>query len=221
MSTIAHLITVRNALTSRLQAAAEVVPPAVLRLVMGWEFWESGLEKLHGDNWFADIQGKFPWPFDVIPADLSWALATGFELAGAVMLWLGLGTRLFAFSLMFLTFVATTAVHWPDMWTMWSDLLAGYAISDGGHGNFKLPLLFVVMLLPLIFGGAGKLSLDHLLARGIGAPALRPQADGFAAALTAAVLGLPFLMLIPALGLALLVVAAVLAATAGLRRRRG
>ncbi|WP_386067014.1 DoxX family protein [Tahibacter sp. UC22_41] len=113
MSTTAHLITVRNALTSRLQAAAEVVPPAVLRLVMGWEFWESGLEKLHGDNWFADIQGKFPWPFDVIPAGLSWALATGFELAGAVMLWLGLGTRLFAFSLMFLTFVATAAVHWP------------------------------------------------------------------------------------------------------------
>ncbi|WP_386067015.1 hypothetical protein ACFJIW_21295 [Tahibacter sp. UC22_41] len=77
------------------------------------------------------------------------------------------------------------------------------------------------MLLPLIFGGAGKLSLDHLLARGIGAPALRPQADGFATALTAAVLGLPFLMLIPALGLALLGVAAVLAATAGLRRRHG
>lgn len=221
MSTIAHLIALRNALVSRLQAAADVVPPAVLRLVMGWEFWESGLEKFHGENWFADIQQKFPWPFSVVPVDLSWQIATGFELAGAVMLWLGLGTRFFAFSLMFLTFVATAAVHWPDMWSMWSDLLAGYAIRDGGHGNFKLPLLFVVMLLPLIFGGAGKLSLDHLLARASGAPALQPQADLLAAALAAAVLGLPFLMLIPRLGLGLLVLAAVLAALAGLRRRRG
>ena len=121
---------------------------------MGWEFWESGLEKLHGENWFADIQSRFPFPFDVIPAGFSWQLSTWFELIGAVMLWIGLGTRVFAFVLLFLTFVATAAVHWPSMLTMWSDLAKGYAITDMGHGNFKLPLLFAVMLLPLIFGGA-------------------------------------------------------------------
>ena len=48
------------------------------------------------------------------------------------------------------TFVATAAVHWPDMLAMWSDLAKGYAITDKGFGNFKLPLLFCVMLLPLI-----------------------------------------------------------------------
>ena len=42
--------------------------------------------------------------------------------------------------------VATAAVHWPDMWSMWSELLKGYSISDRGYGNFKLPLLFTVML---------------------------------------------------------------------------
>lgn len=219
MPALARVVTVWEALTARLQAGAEVIPPAVLRLVMGWEFWESGLEKLRGDNWFADIQQKFPWPFDLIPANLSWGIATWFELIGALMLWLGLGTRFFAFSLMVLTFVATAAVHWPDMWTMWSDLLEGYAISNGGHGNFKLPLLFVVMLLPLIFGGAGKLSLDHLAARIAGAAQpIAAEPDLYAGALAAAVIGIPFLMLIPALGAVLLAVAAVLALSARLLR---
>ena len=215
MLATARLVTAWDALTARLQAGAEVVPPTVLRLIMGWEFWESGLEKLHGENWFADIQQKFPWPFDVVPVDLSWGIATWFEIIGGLMLWLGLGTRFFAFSLMFLTFVATAAVHWPNMWMMWSDLLAGYSVSNSGHGNFKLPLLFVVMLLPLIFGGAGKLSLDHLIARIAGAA--RPIAalgDLWSAAIAAAVLGLPFLMLIPALGFALLAIAAALAVAA-------
>ncbi|HSX58800.1 MAG TPA: DoxX family protein [Tahibacter sp.] len=219
MSAIARLVTLWDALTARLQAAAEVVPPAVLRLIMGWEFWESGLEKLRGDNWFADIQQKFPWPFDIVPVGLSWGIATWFEIIGGVMLWLGLGTRFFAFSLMFLTFVATAAVHWPDMWTMWSDLLAGYSISNSGHGNFKLPLLFVVMLLPLIFGGAGKLSLDHLIARLAGAQ--RPivaVGDFWSASIALAVIGLPFLMLIPLLGVVLLGASAALAVAARMLR---
>lgn len=215
MTTFARLVTAWDALTARLQAGADVVPPTILRLIMGWEFWESGLEKLHGENWFTDIQSKFPWPFDIVPVGLSWGIATWFELVGGVMLWLGLGTRFFAFSLMFLTFVATAAVHWPDMWTMWSDLLAGYSVSNSGHGNFKLPLLFVVMLLPLIFGGAGKLSLDHLLARvaGAGRPIVA-IGDLWSGSLAAAVLGLPFLMLIPSLGFALLGLAAALAVMA-------
>lgn len=198
-------------LVARLRAGGEVLPPLVLRLVMGWEFWESGLEKLHGENWFADIQDRFPFPFSVVPANVSWSIATWFELIGGLMLWLGLGTRFFAFGLLFLTFVATAAVHWPTMLGMWTDLAKGYAITDMGHGNFKLPLLFSVMLLPLVFGGAGKLSLDHLLARLARTAPTRAIGDGYAAALLLAVVGLPFLMLLPGLGAALLVLAVVLA----------
>ena len=203
-----------DGLAARLRAGGEVLPLLVLRLVMGWEFWESGLEKLHGENWFADIQERFPFPFNVVPSNLSWGIATWFELIGGLMLWLGLGTRFFAFSLLFLTFVATAAVHWPTMLGMWTDLAKGYAITDMGHGNFKLPLLFSVMLLPLIFTGAGKLSLDHLAAR-----LLRTEGsanaidDAYAWALLLAVLGLPFLMLLPTLGAALLAGAAALALT--------
>ena len=87
-----------DSVTLRLRGAGEVIPRLVMRIVMGWEFWESGLEKLHGENWFADIQDRFPVPFDSIPAGFSWQIATWFEIVGGVLLWLGLGTRFVAFS---------------------------------------------------------------------------------------------------------------------------
>src|SRR5581483_459282 len=124
-----NAISVWESLTSRLRGIGQLVPPVILRLIMGWEFWESGTEKYTGDNWFTDIQDKFPFPFSKIPADISWAMATYFELGGAILLVAGLFTRFAAYSLLVLTFVATAAVHWPDMITMWGDLAKGYAIT--------------------------------------------------------------------------------------------
>ena len=125
----------------------------------------------------------------------------------------GLDRRLVYFSLLFLTFVATSVAHWPDMWSMWSDLLAGYSITDRGHGNFKLPLLFVVMLLPLIFSGGGKLSLDYLFGIPLGADPKPPGLADFGAfGLAALVLGLPFLMLVPMFGATLIVIGVALLA---------
>jgi putative oxidoreductase len=141
------------------------LPQLGLRLLLAWEFWESGVVKYRGENWFADIQEKFPYPFNQVPVDVSWTLATWTELAGAVLLVLGLGTRFASFSLLILTVVATAAVHWPQEWNNLSDLLQGYAITDKGFGNFKLPLIFMVMLLPLLFRGPGRLSLDSIVCK--------------------------------------------------------
>lgn len=33
-----------------------------LRLFLAWEFFESGLEKFNGSNWFGDIQGASHCP---------------------------------------------------------------------------------------------------------------------------------------------------------------
>ncbi len=204
--TQAAMLNAWEALTARLRGIGQLLPPLIMRLIMGWEFYESGLEKYHGENWFTDIQNKFPFPFNIIPSDLSWAMATYFELGGAVLLIFGLFTRFAAYSLLVLTFVATAAVHWPDMIAMWGDLAKGYAITDMGYGNFKLPLLFVVLLLPLIFQGPGKLSLDYLLARGLKAnPMPRAIVDAYAWGLAALALGLPFAMLMPLLGYVLLI----------------
>ena len=213
-----RLVDLWNALVSRLEGLGQWLAPLGLRLVLGWEFWEAGREKFSGSNWFMDIQGKFPFPFNLVPADLSWTLATWTEMLGAIALVLGLGTRVFAFSLFVLTIVATAAVHWPDDWMMFSELLQGYAITDKGHGNYKLPLLFLVMLVPLILRGAGKLSLDALLSRLLASDAAPPRADRVAWGLGALAVGLPLAMLLPAAGFTLAALGVLLLAGARLLR---
>ena len=141
------------------------LPQLVLRALIDWEFLEAGLEKLHGENWFADVADKFPFPFNLLPPDLSWFLATWTELLGGVCIWLGLATRFWSAGLLILTIVAIAGVHWPAEWSSLSELWKGYAITDRGYGNFKLPLIFIAMLLPLLFTGAGRVSLDELIRR--------------------------------------------------------
>lgn len=158
----------------RLDMLGRWLAPLGLRVLLAWEFFESGREKLHGANWFGDLQQAFPFPFNQLPAALNWQLATWFELVGAACLLLGLGTRAAAASLMVLTVVATAAVHWPAQWHGLAELAMGYAITDQGFGNFKLPLLFMAMLLPLALHGAGRLSLDALLPLPARWRALRP-----------------------------------------------
>ena len=62
-----------------------------------------------------------------------------------------------------LTVVAMFSVHWPESWTTWAELLKGYALTNDGFGNFKLPVIYIAMLLPLVLMGPGRLSLDALL----------------------------------------------------------
>ena len=152
--------------THVLERFAPIIPPLVLRLILAWEFGEAGYQKLIGQNWFADL--TFPFPFSLLPPEISWGMATFFELAGAVALALGFATRFFSLSLMILTVVAIASVHWPEQWHNLGELLQGYRIIDeegDGLGNYKLPLLYLVMFLPLLFGGPGKLSLDYLISK--------------------------------------------------------
>ncbi|MHC6225048.1 HvfX family Cu-binding RiPP maturation protein [Pseudomonas sp. X10] len=137
-----------------------------LRLFLAWEFFESGWEKFNGENWFEQLQSNFPFPFDLLPAGLNWQLSMWAELICPLLLLLGLGTRLAALVLMVVTLVAIAAVHWPAHWSSLAELAQGYAITDQGHGNFKLPLIYLVALLPLLLKGSGRLSLDHWLRRG-------------------------------------------------------
>ncbi len=70
------------------------------------------------------------------------------------MLWLGdrIGDKIFSASLIILTIVAWASVH------------AGHGYNVCSNG-FKLPLIYLVMFIPLLFSGPGKLSLDHLIAK--------------------------------------------------------
>lgn len=207
-------------LAARLRAAGEWVWPTALRLILFWEFWESGITKYRGRNWFADIpwadwQKGFPWPFSELSTELNWFAATWGELVFAFALLLGLFTRFAALSLVVVTAVAAAAVHWPAQWDGLAGLWEGYAITaKGAAGNFKLALLFIILLLPLVFHGGGKLSLDHLLVRIRGVARLGEGiGDLLAASLALAVPGLAVVWVEPAWGATLLAAAAVLAAT--------
>ena len=152
-------------LVNVLETTGDWVAFMPIRLLLAWEFGKAGFTKYNGSNWFSNVQDNFPFPFNVLPVELSWFLATWFEILGAFGLVLGLFTRFWAFSLIILTIVAIAGVHWPDSYSSLAELWKGYAITDNGFGNYRIPLLFIAMLFPLLFMGAGKLSLDYVLSR--------------------------------------------------------
>lgn len=196
---------------SRIDGVGQWLAPLGLRVLLAWEFFEAGREKLQGQSWFADLGDKFPLPFSLLGPNLNWTLATWLELAGGVALLLGLGTRYVAAALWVLTVVAIYAVHWPADWSSLSELWKGYAISNDGFGNYKLPLIYLAMLLPLMLGGAGRFSLDRLIGKRR-APAVAANADSSAWGVVLFAVGATLSLLLPWLGGALAIAGLVLIA---------
>ena len=138
----------------------------LIRVLMAYEYGKAGIGKFNGNNWFGKFQDDFIFPFNIIPPDISWFLATWFEILGAVGLLVGLFTRFWAFSLIILTVVAISGVHWPSDWSSLGELWDGYRVTaKNGSGNYRVPLLFIAMLIPLMVSGAGKLSADSYLTK--------------------------------------------------------
>ena len=88
----------------------------LLRLILGPVLIAAGWEKITGDNWFGSQLEAFPFPFNVLPADVSWFLASWTEFLGGIALLLGLGTRLVAIPLTVTMFVAAYSVHLDNGW---------------------------------------------------------------------------------------------------------
>lgn len=122
----------------------------ILRLFLAYEFFEAGLEKWRGQNWFADIQPAFPFPFYLLPASVNWQLAMWAELILPVLLLLGLLGRISSAVLMILTAVAWYAVHAGS----------GYNVCQNGY---KMALIYLILFVPLLLQGMGRLSLDKIL----------------------------------------------------------
>ena len=136
-----------------------------IRLLLAYEFGTAGMMKFNSNNWFANYQDNFLFPFNYIPVEVSWFMATWAEILGGVCLLFGLFTRFWAFSLIIVSIMAISGVHWPDSWNSLSELWKGYAITNRGFGNYRMPLLFIAMLVPLVFSGGGQLSIDSILAK--------------------------------------------------------
>ena len=139
-------------LYAKLSTIGDFLSMLLLRLFIAWEFWGAGQKKLSGSNWFDNIVDNFPFPFNVIPTNISWFLATWSEVLGAIAIAIGLATRFWVFTLIILDIVAWYSVHAGN----------GYNVCDNGY---KLPLIYLIILLVLFFSGPGKLSIDHIIAR--------------------------------------------------------
>ena len=67
-----------------------------------------------------------------------------------LLLTVGLGVRIISIPLIITMLVAIKTVHWGN----------GF---EAGENGFEIPLYYILMLVSLIFTGAGKISLDYLL----------------------------------------------------------
>jgi len=79
-------------------------------------------------------------------------MAATTEISGVILLTLGLATRLISIPLMVTMIVAIVTVHLGN----------GF---EAGNNGFEIPLYYLLMLFALLVNGAGKFSLDHLMAK--------------------------------------------------------
>lgn len=136
-------------IAAALNRVGAYLPQLILRAVLAWEFWLAGQHKLHGADRLLGLAHGLPAPLAFLPAGGVWIAAAWIELLGAVFLLLGFGTRIAAVVLM-----TAEATGWFLLHTA------------GGHGGDR-PWLYLAMLAPLLFGGAGRLSLDYWIVRRI------------------------------------------------------
>ena len=174
------LLKLEGRIRGYLNLAGGYVSLLMLRLLLGYEYFTSGLVKYNGNNWFGSVE--FPFPFSILPVDVNWFLATWFELIGAALLIVGLATRYVAASLIVITLVAIYAAHLPEVAEtidgerVWhtvgigslGEFFDGYRISEqckDGYctGNYKLPVIYLFMFVPLMLSGGGRLAADRWL----------------------------------------------------------
>ncbi|MGZ3863076.1 MAG: HvfX family Cu-binding RiPP maturation protein [Bacteroidia bacterium] len=122
--------------------------PLIFRLLLAYGFYEPAMNKLADINaigdWFAGM--GLPAPH------LQAYLATFTECAGVILLFLGLGIRIITIPLIITMFVAIKTVHWEN----------GFSAGDNGY---EIPFYYMLMLVSLLLTGAGKFSIDYLLAK--------------------------------------------------------
>jgi putative oxidoreductase len=183
-----------ESLAARLRAIGEVLPPLALRLVAGYIFWHVSPESIAGGS---ELTG------------IGTALTAPILLGGAILLGLGLCARFAAFGLLLGIFWVTAAAHAPNLGTPWTDPRIAWMFD--AKGGLNPALLLIAILLPIIFQGPGRLSVDNLLLRLLNADATpEPVADAYAWSLALLALGIALSILTPMLGVALVISAVLL-----------
>ena len=120
----------------------------LIRLALAYGFYKPAMMKWNNINaiggWFESMGYPFPY--------LNAYLAGITEVAGVVLLVLGLGTRLISVPLIFIMLVAIFTVHIGN----------GF---EAGNNGFEIPLYYMLMLFGLVVYGGGKYSFDYLFSK--------------------------------------------------------
>jgi uncharacterized membrane protein YphA (DoxX/SURF4 family) len=102
--------------------ALDFLGPLALRLYLVPVLWMAGINKYNSFSDTAEWFGNTEWGLGLPMPEVMAFLATGTEIAGAIMLLIGLGVRWISIPLMATMVVAALTVHLPNGWL---------AISEG------------------------------------------------------------------------------------------
>ena len=134
-------------ITERLSDLKDI-PLLLSRLILAYGFYVPATMKWSNINGIAEWFGSIGIPMPTLNA----YLAASTEMAGVILLPLGLATRFISIPLMFTMLVAIVTVHLGN----------GF---EAGNNGFEIPLYYFLMLFALLINGGGKISLDHLFER--------------------------------------------------------
>lgn len=114
----------------------EGVAPLALRVYLAPVLLQAGYNKLSHFSDTAQWFGNPDWGLGLPMPEVLAALAAGTEFFGAILLLLGLATRLISIPLMITMLVAAFTVHWPNGWLAIADgssWLANERVLDAGE----------------------------------------------------------------------------------------
>jgi putative oxidoreductase len=117
-----------------------------VRLILAYGFYNPAIMKWQNINSIAEWFGEMGIP---LPALNAYMAATT-EMAGVVLLTLGLASRIISIPLVFVMIVAIVTVHLGN----------GF---EAGNNGFEIPVYYILLLLVILIYGAGKISLDNII----------------------------------------------------------
>jgi len=117
-----------------------------VRLILVYGFYNPAIMKWQNINSIAEWFSEMGIPLPTINA----YMAASTEMAGVVLLTLGLANRIISIPLIFVMIVAIVTVHLGN----------GF---EAGNNGYEIPVYYILLLLVILIYGAGKISVDYLL----------------------------------------------------------
>ena len=135
-----RLLQTHRALEQSLQKLGHVdgLATLALRFILVPVFWMAGMQKLNHFDSTVEWFGNSDWGLGLPLPWLLALLATATELLGAILLTLGLLTRLIAVPLIITMLVAIISVHWENGWQAIADPQAAFATESVIASSEKL-----------------------------------------------------------------------------------